>query len=117
MSNLGRFISRIKKSDKTLYILCGFPYAGKSYVARQILKESDLVFVSIDNIFHARGFDWNNNTLPNENEWQEIFEKSYRQVKEALEAGRSVLYDSTNQTITSRDTLRNIANEHEANRK
>jgi tRNA uridine 5-carbamoylmethylation protein Kti12 len=83
-------------------------------MASQILNEANLVFVSIDEIFHRRGFDWNTNKLPNEHEWQEIFDESYRQVKGALQTGRGVLYDSTNQTVASRDKLREIAEERAA---
>jgi predicted kinase len=111
MMDLTNLISAIANSSKTLFILCGFPYAGKSYVASQILKEADMVFFSIDQIFQTRGFDWNTNKLPKETEWQEIFDESYRQVREVLQAGKSVLYDSTNQTVASRDKLREIAKE------
>jgi predicted kinase len=112
MPNFDTTISLIKNSEKTLFILCGFPYAGKSHVAEKILKEADnMVFVSIDDIFHERRFDWTTNKLPNELEWREIFEESYRQAREALGAGKSVLYDSTNQTVASRNALRAIAKE------
>jgi predicted kinase len=67
--------------------------------------------VSIDDIFHKSGFDWTTSKLPNETEWQGIFDESYRQIKEAFGKGKSVLYDSTNQTMVSRDRLRAIAKE------
>lgn len=99
----------IQKSQRTLFILCGFPYSGKSNIAKQVLEHTDVIFVSIDDIFHACGFDWDTNILPNSNEWQKIFDESYGISKIALQDGKNVLYDSTNQTRASRDKLREIA--------
>lgn len=69
MSDLNHLMSLIQNSQKTLFILCGFPYAGKSYIAKRLLEHADVVFVSIDDIFHACGFDWNTNTLPSSDEF------------------------------------------------
>lgn len=109
MPNLDELIKTIKESQKTLFILCGFPYAGKSFVAEELRKHTDIVFVSIDTIFRAHGFDWETNTLPDTEAWQKIFDESYEKTKEALSIEKNVLYDSTNQTIASRDKLREIA--------
>jgi len=104
-----RLSSKIQNSQKTLFILCGFPYAGKSYVVQQLRAQGDIALVSIDEIFRSQGFDWDANKLPNAEEWQRIFNESYETTKDALEQGKNVLYDSTNQTVASRDTLRAIA--------
>lgn len=37
-----RLSSKIQNSQKTLFILCGFPYAGKSYVVQQVQMHSDI---------------------------------------------------------------------------
>ena len=109
MPNLDDLIKTIKESQKTLFILCGFPYAGKSFVAEELQKRTDIVYVSIDAIFHAHGFDWDTNTLPDTEAWQKIFNESYEEAIMALTQGKNVLYDSTNQTIASRDKLREVA--------
>ncbi len=109
MLNLSNLIYTIQNSQKTLFILCGYPYAGKSYVVNQIKSHADIVVVSIDDIFKAKGFDWDSNVLPNESEWKDIFEESHKQTKQALLGGENVLFDSTNQTIVSRDKLREVA--------
>jgi len=109
MPNIDNVIQRIRESKRTLFILCGFPYAGKSYIATEIQKSADVVYVAIDDIFHRHGFDWNTNTLPNSDEWQNIFDESYTISKDALKEGKNVLYDSTNQTLASRDKLREVA--------
>ncbi len=109
MLNLNTAIETITSSQKTLFIMCGFPYAGKSYIAAELQKHTDVVYVSIDTIFHTHGFDWDTNTLPGKEDWQKIFDESYEVTKEALLKNKNVLYDSTNQTIVSRDTLRRLA--------
>ena len=115
MPNLDDLIKTIKESQKTLFILCGFPYAGKSFVAEELQKRTDIVYVSIDAIFHAHGFDWNTNKLPNPYEWQKIFNESYEEAIMALTQRKNVLYDSTNQTIVSRNRLREVAHSVDAN--
>lgn len=65
MSNIKNCIDIVSLSHKTLFILCGFPYAGKSYVAEQIISQTDVTYVSIDNVFSKNDFNWNENKLPN----------------------------------------------------
>ena len=109
MSQLSNLIELIQNSRNSLFILCGFPYAGKSYIAKQLVDRTDIVFVSIDDIFHNHEFEWNTNKLPNREQWEKIFNESYEQTKQALMNGKNVLYDSTNQTVASRDKLREVS--------
>ena len=109
MPDLHNLISLLQNSRETLFILCGFPYAGKSYIAKQLTKETDATFISIDDIFHAYGFDWDSNNLPDTEGWEQIFAESYEKTRRALMDGKNVLYDSTNQTLASRDKLREVA--------
>ena len=103
--------SVLNSEESTLYILCGYPYAGKTYLAKQMLEHYELEYVSIDNIFHEHGFEWDTNVLPTTVQWEQIFKESYKLTKQELMAGKNVLYDSTNQTVASRETLREIAND------
>lgn len=109
MPNLDELIKTIKESQKTLFILCGFPYAGKSFVAEELRKQTDITYVSIDAIFNTQGFNWDTNKLPNADEWQKIFSESYDVTRELLNQGKNVLFDSTSQTVDSRDKLREVA--------
>jgi len=109
MSNINILISLIQNSHRTLFILCGFPYSGKSYVSSQIQQQTDIKLVAIDDILTAGGFDWDTNVLPSAAEWEQIFNESYEQVKDNLLQRKNVLYDSTNQTVASRNTLRKVA--------
>lgn len=109
MSDLNHITEAINGAHGVLFILCGYPYAGKSYVARELIARTGIALVSIDDIFHARGFDWDTNRLPSAEEWAEIFDESYAQAQTSLKAGKNVLYDSTNHTRVSRDRLREVA--------
>src|SRR3989338_10412870 len=99
----------IKKSSKTLWILCGFPYSGKTYIGKKILEQTSCVYVSIDNILAELHYDWNTNKLPDTEGWKKVFDISYQQTKETLEKDLNVLYDSTNHTKISRDRLREVS--------
>lgn len=109
MPNLDDVINLIRHSQKTLFIMCGLPYAGKSFIAKELQNHTDIVCVSIDKIFQESGFNWNTNSLPNAKEWQSIFNDSYVKTEGILAKGKNVLYDSTNQTMESRDKLREVA--------
>lgn len=109
MPNLNHITEAINGTHGRLFILCGYPYSGKSYVARELIARTGIAFVSIDEIFYARGFDWDTNRLPSAEEWAEIFDESYTQAQMFLRAGKNVLYDSTNHTRVSRDKLREVA--------
>lgn len=108
-SKVEHVINKIRSEHGTLFILCGYPYAGKSFIAQQIVTGTDIAYVSIDDIFHARGFDWNSNRLPNATAWEQIFDESYAKTRELLKIGKNVLYDSTSQTVVSRNKLRTVA--------
>jgi predicted kinase len=109
IQTLEEIIQTIEGSKRTLYILCGLPYSGKTYFAGTIVKETGCAFVSIDQIFKGLQYDWDTNKLPDEKGWKEIFDTSYLKSQEVLKNDSNVLYDSTNHTKISRDALRKIA--------
>ena len=115
MKNLEEIIGSINKSRMTLFILCGLPYSGKTHIAREILKHASCVYVSMDFILTELGYDWDLNKLPDEQGWKEVIDISYQRSKKALKDSRNVLYDSTNHTRISRDDLKKIASEVNAN--
>jgi predicted kinase len=109
MKNLIEIIRLINTSHKTLYILCGLPYSGKTYLAQEILKDTSCIYVNIDTILEKLGYDWNTNKLPDKQGWEEVMSISYKESQNALMDSHNVLYDSTNHTKASREALRNIA--------
>lgn len=111
VNNLDSLIELINKSNSTLFIMCGLPYSGKTYLAKNIIKKASLDYISVDSIPDALGYDWNISKLPNKAGWEEIMNKSYDMVRSGLVKQNNVLYDSTNHTLESRSILRKIASE------
>lgn len=93
-----------------LYIMCGLPFSGKSTLARKISEIKGNKIVEIDEIKTNHGLRDEWQTVKPE-EWQKIFAESFEQVKNELSSGKSVVHDSANQTLYSRNQLRDIAKE------
>lgn len=94
-----------------LYILCGFPFAGKSTLAKALEHRFNFTRIDLDQINSMFGVGCRGNPI-SPAEWDRTYAESYRQLGEALHAGRSVVYDATNFTIAQRDYLRAIADTH-----
>src|SRR3989344_4045319 len=94
METIEKLIQSINNPHKTLWILCGLPYSGKTYIGKKILEQTSCIYVSIDAILETLHYDWNTNKLPDTEGWKK---------------GLNVLYDSTNHTKASRDKLREVA--------
>ena len=108
---LDQLISKVDQSHKTLWILCGLPYSGKTYLSKKIIENTAVTYISIDNILEELGFDWDTGSLPDEVGWKKVFDISYERTKDVLKSNLNVLYDSTNHTKSSRDVLRKVAEE------
>ncbi len=76
-----------------------------------------MVFVSIDDIKFSHGFTWREDENMTAEEWQKIFDESYKNTADALKVGKSVFYDSANQSRESRDELRKVAKDAGADAK
>ncbi|MCX6793394.1 MAG: ATP-binding protein [Candidatus Falkowbacteria bacterium] len=111
INNINSIIELIKKSNSTLFILCGLPYSGKTYLANSIIEKTSIDYISIDNILDSLGYDWDTNKLPDELGWKEVMNKSYDMIRSSLANKKNALYDSTNHTLASRNDLRKIASE------
>jgi len=93
----------------TLYILCGLPYSGKTFIAKNLIRKFDWSYVSIDIIRERLGFSWEENDKVTDTDWRHIFEQSYEDMINKLKSGKSVVYDSTNHDFDSREKLRAYA--------
>ncbi len=112
--DVNQLTNKINDSHKTLWILCGLPYSGKTYLSKIIIEDTKIAYISIDHILEELGFDWDTGRLPNKAGWKKVFDLSYERTKDALKNNLNVLYDSTNHTKASRDVLRKVAQEAEA---
>jgi len=110
MNGVDELFSLIKKSRKMLFVLCGLPYSGKSFLSRRILKEAPCNYISIDKVLEEMRFDWNDNHLPDADGWKKALGRIFFELEAGLSTGVNVLYDSTNHTKASRDELRDLSN-------
>jgi len=96
-----------------LYILCGLPFAGKTTLAKEMVKCLGMKRVSIDEINGERGV-WNDDTGMSPEEWTKTYEEAYQRIATFLRQGESVVDESANFTIEQRNHLRAIAENYNA---
>jgi len=94
----------------SLYIFCGFPFTGKTTLAKILAQRFGFIRIDLDQI---NTILWQRGPCSPE-EWDKTYAESYKQLNEALDADHSVVYDATNFTKAQRDYLRAIANTHNA---
>lgn len=98
----------------TLYILCGYPFAGKSTIARELIPALKLARVALDDINSERGVGDNIANAIAEEEWQESYDMYHERIVDNLKAGNSVIVDSVAHKRQNRDALRRLAQENSA---
>lgn len=96
-----------------VYILCGLPFAGKTTLAKALVERLGFARVDMDEINTRKGMGLHGEAIVQE-EWDDTYAESYRQLDQLLQAGQSVLFDAANFTKAQRDYLRTIAAKHGA---
>jgi adenylylsulfate kinase-like enzyme len=98
--------ARIVSSDETrrngmkkpcLYLLCGLPFAGKTTLAKALVRSLGIHRVAIDDINNERGI-WDEETGLSPEEWTNTYQEAYRRIAASLKRGESVIDDSANFT-------------------
>ncbi len=103
----------MSKTEK-LFVLCGLPFAGKTTLAKELVKRFGWVRVDIDDINTERGIGTKTNDEISDADWKITYDESYRQVDKALKNGKTVINDTANFTKEQRDKLRAIADKYDA---
>jgi predicted kinase len=99
--------------NKTLYIMCGLGFSGKSTLAKKISEYKNIPLVSQDAIYFEKEKELDP-TLSSDEEWKLIWNIAIERIVKNLKEGRSVVYDSTNTRREHRDRFRKIASENGA---
>ena len=97
-------------SEPTLYILCGLPFAGKTTLAKELVKHFGFVHIDIDQINTKFGVGLRGASIAPE-EWEITYTEAYKQLGDTLDSGQSVLFEGASFTKVLRDQLRAIADE------
>ena len=98
-------------TGKTLYIMCGVGFAGKSTLAKKIAEHTGATLVSQDATYFEKEEEWENLDPDSEEQWKMILDLSRAKMKDELKKGNSVVFDDTSLQISHRDELRLIAQE------
>ena len=99
-------------NETRLYILCGLPFAGKTTLALALVNRFCLMHIDIDQINTDFGVGLYGASISPE-EWVRTYDEAYKQLADALNSRRSVLFEGASYTKELRDRLRAIAFERE----
>ena len=88
----------------TLFIMCGLPFSGKTYLSKKIAERFGIKRISYDELW--KEIHDNEGRDPN---WEALCSIAEARIAAELKAGRSVVYDTLNDTKGNRDKLRMVA--------
>lgn len=93
-----------------LLIMCGWPFAGKSTLARAIAARFGLTHIEIDRVHGERGVG----SGISDDDWRIAVQRSYRRLHEALARGESVVWDTAAAKRDQRQRIRHAGERHGA---
>ena len=96
-----------------LLITSGYPFSGKSTLARAIAKRLGIALVAVDDQLASLGAEVAAES-PGDREWLRAYRAAYGQIERELTAGQSVVFDSVGFRWRDRDRARRIAARHGA---
>jgi predicted kinase len=91
---------------KTLFIMCGLPFSGKSTVARQIARLRNATVISLDEINEKRGLHGAGEGAISTENWARTHEIAIEHLVEATTKGIDIVVDDTNCFRFLRDNYR-----------
>ncbi len=99
---------------KTLYVMCGLPYSGKTTTAKQIATETGATMIAYDWIWARTMPKGSVPDLDNPIEMQKVFDIALGDIAIELGSGHSVVFDHINHTPQLRQQLKSLADSHNA---
>lgn len=93
-----------------LYLMCGYSFSGKSYLAKLLSDKTDAKVISLDKINEERGLD-SNSQIP-VSEWEETHKIALERLNDYLAQGSSVIIDDTNPLLKLRDRFRKVGTQN-----
>ena len=99
------------KSNK-LYIICGLPFSGKSYISKELQRELGGRIVGRDAIYFDIGGEFMLEETPEEDDdflWDALWPVAVQSAKNILLTGENVIFDDVCLQRARRDELREMA--------
>lgn len=89
----------------------GLPFSGKTTLAQKVADRLDAKLLAYDWTWARIKPPEQVPELDNVEEWNEVLDVVYQDIKDELAKGRSVVFDHINHTVKDRDSLRRVAKE------
>jgi len=96
---------------KTLYLLCGLAFSGKSTLAKAIVNYLNCASVSLDDINRERGLGFGGDGIPVE-EWENTHQIAIGILDNLMQLEQDIILDDTNCFRWLRDRFREVAKRH-----
>ncbi|MHC5595161.1 MAG: AAA family ATPase [Nostoc sp.] len=96
---------------KTLYLLCGLAFSGKSTLAKAIVNYLNCASVSLDDINKERGLVFGGDGIPVE-EWENTHQIAIGILDNLMQLEQDIVLDDTNCFRWLRDRFRAVAKGH-----
>ncbi|MEH2122157.1 ATP-binding protein [Nostoc sp.] len=97
---------------KTLYLLCGLAFSGKSTLAKAIVDYLNYAYVSLDDINKERGLGFGGDGIPVE-EWENTHQIAIGILDNLMQLEQDIILDDTNCFRWLRDRFREVAKRHD----
>lgn len=96
---------------RTLYLVCGAPFSGKTTLTKHIATRTQSRHISLDDLMRERGLDLSK-TQPVE-EWEKTHHQCIQLLHTLMQRGEGVVLDDTLFLKWLRDRYRNVALEYQ----
>ncbi|MDF5734618.1 MULTISPECIES: ATP-binding protein [unclassified Nostoc] len=96
---------------KTLYLLCGLAFSGKSTLAKAIVNYLNCAYVSLDDINKERGLGFGGDGISVE-EWENTHQIAIGLLDNLMQLEQDIILDDTNCFRWLRDRFREVAKRH-----
>ncbi|MEH2007682.1 ATP-binding protein [Nostoc sp.] len=96
---------------KTLYLLCGLAFSGKSTLAKAIVNYLNCAYVSLDDINKERGLGFGGDGISVE-KWENTHQIAIGLLDNLMQLEQDIILDDTNCFRWLRDRFREVAKRH-----
>ncbi len=94
--------------------MCGYPYSGKTVLAKEIAQHFGYERIDIDEVLLQHGYKSFDDPRITPEELSQFFDECYDALRTFLKGGKSVIFDTSNPSLDHRNFLANMALERGA---
>lgn len=91
---------------QTLFIITGLPFAGKTTLAKELVKRLNFEVTSVDEMIDKHNFTVEKMSYA---DWGIVYDEAFEKLGELLKGGNSVIFDGGSLKKTERQNLKNVA--------